>query len=227
MPALVRALLLAVPALGAPAAAWSADFAATGTLFRVPVTGLRELRFQTTLRQQYDFSCGSAALATLLTHHYGLPVTEAAVFARMFALGDQPKIRREGFSLLDMQRYLADLGLRADGFELPLQALFDARLPAIVLIDTHGYQHFVVIKGDAAGRVLLGDPAAGTRALSRAAFERLWTNRLLFVIHDYHGPVRFNELADWRAAPAPPWSEGIARRGLELVTLPKQGPGDF
>lgn len=208
-------------------AAHAADFAPAGSPYRLRVTSWKELRFLTTLHQQYDFSCGSAALATLLTHHYGRAVTEEAVFARMWALGDQPKIQREGFSLLDMQRFLASLGLRADGFELPLQTLLDAHLPAIVLINANGYQHFVVIKGERSGKVLLGDPAAGTRAVPRADFERMWLNRLLFVIHDYAGPVQFNTGADWRAAPAPPWSEGIARRGLDLLTLPKQGPGDF
>ncbi len=35
------------------------------------VVSVKEARFTTTQRQQFDFSCGSAAVATLLTHHYG------------------------------------------------------------------------------------------------------------------------------------------------------------
>src|SRR5690606_40798166 len=53
-----------------------------------------------------DFSCGSAATATLLTYQYGHPVTELEVFRQMYAQGDQARIRKEGFSLLDMRRYL-------------------------------------------------------------------------------------------------------------------------
>lgn len=222
-----RAGLACAVLLAGLAPGGAADMTAGGASYRVPVASMKALRFQTTLRQQYDFSCGSAALATLLTHHYGHPVSEAAVFEGMYALGDRARIRREGFSLLDMQRFLAGLGLRADGFELPLPTLFKARLPAIVLVSTNGYQHFVVIKGDGGGRVLLGDPASGTRALALPEFESIWTCRLLFVIHGYAGPVRFNAPADWRAAPAAPWPEGIARRGLELPTLPKFGPGEF
>ncbi len=41
----------------------------------------------------------------------------------MFERGDQAKIRKEGFSMLDMKRYLESLGLRADGFELPVDRL--------------------------------------------------------------------------------------------------------
>ena len=78
------------------------------------VTSLREARFATTMRQKYDFSCGSAALATLLTYHYGQPVSEQEVFAKMYAAGDRAKIGKQGFSLLDMKHYLTARGFQAD-----------------------------------------------------------------------------------------------------------------
>jgi predicted double-glycine peptidase len=198
-----------------------------GLRVAMPVASIKAMRFDTTLRQQYDFSCGSAAVATLLSHHYGRATTEQQVFEHMFRHGDHDKIRREGFSLLDMQRFLAAQGLRADGFRLPLQALFDAGLPAIVLVAEQGYQHFVVIKGMAGGRLLLGDPARGTRSMPLAQFESIWTNKLLFVIHDHPGEVRFNTLADWRAAPLAPLANAISRISLGDVTMAKHGPGDF
>ena len=137
----------------------------------MPITSIRQARLAGTLLQQYDFSCGSAAIATLLTHQYGYPMTEAAVFEYMFRNGNQKKIRTEGFSLLDMKRFLQAHGFEADGFEQPLDKLAEARVPAIVLINENGYQHFVVIKGLSGDRVLIGDPASGTRALSRASFK--------------------------------------------------------
>ena len=82
--------------------------------FAARVVSVKEARFTTTVHQQYDFSCGSAAVATLLTHHYGMPVTEREVFAQMFERGDQAKIRKHGFSMLDMKRYLESRGLQAD-----------------------------------------------------------------------------------------------------------------
>ncbi len=197
------------------------------THLSVNVKSLRATRFATTLRQQYDFSCGSAALATLLTHHYGMPVTEAAIFERMFLDGDQPKIRREGFSMLDMQRYLARHGFKADGFRLPLDKLLASRLPAIVLLSENGYNHFVVIKGAADGRVLVGDPSSGTRALPIDRFHALWPNKLLFVIHGHKGNVVFNGSADWQAAPVALLEQGVDRSSLTSVTLPRHGPGEF
>ena len=203
------------------------ELAVGGARFSVPAGSLKEIRFRSTLRQQYDFSCGSAALATLLTYHYGQPVTEARVFEQMYLKGDQAKIRREGFSLLDMQRFLAAGGYRADGFQLPLQKLIDARLPAIVLIADKGYHHFVVIKGIEHDRILVGDPSRGARAMTRAAFEAIWVSKLLFVIHGYPSAAAFNLAADWRAAPAAPLAEAVRRDALGAVTLPKFGPGDF
>ncbi len=212
----------------APSLAGALELATPGGLrVAMPVASIKAMRFNTTLRQQYDFSCGSAAVATLLSNHYGRATTEQQVFEHMFRHGDHAKIRREGFSLLDMQRFLAAQGLRADGFKLPLQSLFEAGLPAIVLVAEQGYQHFVVIKGMAGGRLLLGDPARGTRSMPVAQFESIWNNKLLFVIHDHPGKVRFNASDDWRAAPLAPLANAVNRIPLGEVTMAKHGPGDF
>lgn len=195
--------------------------------YSVPVTSIKRARVATTLLQQYDFSCGSAALATLLTYQYDYPVTERAVFDEMFAYGDKAKIEREGFSLLDMKRYLAAHGFEADGFDQPLDKLLEARLPAIVLINQHGYHHFVVIKGLDAQRVLIGDPASGTRAMPRSEFVKIWEDHLLFVIHNRMDKARFNLAVDWRVAPRSPLDTGVNGTGLTAGSLPKLGPGDF
>jgi len=163
-----------------------------GGAYSLPITSMKAARFRAMVRQQYDFSCGSAALSTLLTYHYGFKVTEEAVFVAMYEKGDQPKIRRDGFSLFDMKRYLESQGFQADGFEAPLEKLESAGIPAIVLINENGYNHFVVIKGIRDGRVLIGDPSGGTRALTQAAFERLWTNGILFVIGNHTQQAKFN-----------------------------------
>ncbi len=193
----------------------------------VHVTSLKEARFKGTIRQQYDFSCGSAALATLLTYQYGYPTTEVVAFQQMFANGDQQKIRREGFSLLDMKRFLEAHGFDADGFEAPIDKLEESHLPAIALITENGYHHFVVIKGIHDGRLLIGDPALGTRSLPRASFEARWDNNVLFVIHNHRDLAIFNNPDDWHYAPLGPNWMAINRDGLENITVPKFGPNDF
>jgi predicted double-glycine peptidase len=198
-----------------------------GALLSVPVASVSERRFWATIRQKYDYSCGSASLATLLTYQYGIKVNEDEAFREMFARGDQPKIRREGFSLLDIKHYLEAHGFQADGFELPLDKLEQAHVPAIVLIRESGYNHFVVIKGLMKGRVLIGDPSVGTRVLGRGAFETAWTSHILFVIRDHQAMARFNAPTDWAVAPLSPIAEGLAHGGLEGLVMPKFGPGEF
>ena len=203
------------------------DLSVLGTNVKLPVTSMLEGRFKTTTRQQYDFSCGSAAVATLLSHHFNQPISEKAVFEFMYGAGNQNVIRKQGFSMLDMQRFLATRGFRADGFELPLEKLIDAKLPAIVLISEKGYNHFVVVKGLADGRILLGDPSRGTRSVALDYFKSVWQNKLLFVIHNYRGIPTFNADADWRAAPSAVLAEGVGRIGLDVLTIPKHGTGEF
>ena len=198
-----------------------------GGAYSLPITSMKAARFRAMVHQQYDFSCGSAALSTLLTYHYGFKVTEENVFEEMYAKGDQPKIRREGFSLFDMKRYLESHGFQADGFEAPLDKLESAGIPAIVLINENGYNHFVVVKGVRDGRVLIGDPSGGTRAMAQAAFERLWTNGILFVISNRQELAKFNLASEWSAVPRAPIASGISREGLAGLVIPKAGPSDF
>lgn len=223
-------VLLAVlgASVGAPLAhAGEVVIPGTGGEYKVRTVSLKEARFRTTVRQQYDFSCGSAAVATLLTYQYGYPVTEQEVFQEMYLRGNQPKIRQEGFSLLDMKRFLEARGFLADGYELPLSKLEETQVPAIVLIVENGYHHFVVVKGVRGNRVLVGDPAMGTRALSREHFERIWDSNLLFVIHNRTDRARFNQYADWRVAPSGPYWMGVNRDSLFFTVMPKHGVGDF
>ena len=198
-----------------------------GGRYALKVTSMKEARFKATLRQQFDFSCGSAAIATLLTHHYGYPVKEQSVFEEMFARGDQAKIRREGFSLLDMKTYLNAHQFQADGFALPLAKLLESGLPAIVLVSENGYRHFVVVKGMRDGRILIGDPSSGTRAVTRASFDAAWVNKLLFVIHNRQTEAKFNQDADWQVAPKAPLAIGINFDNGTGGNFSKFGPGDF
>jgi predicted double-glycine peptidase len=198
-----------------------------GGAYSVPATSIREARFSAMARQQYDFSCGSAALSTLLTYHYRFPVTEQTVFEEMFAHGEQEKIKKEGFSLLDMKRYLEAHGYEADGFEAPLDKLSAAGIPAIVLINDNGYNHFVVVKGIRDGRVLIGDPSGGTRAMVRPAFDKIWVNQILFVISNHEDVAGFNLESDWRVSVRAPLGNGIDRQGLGQLVTPKFGGSDF
>lgn len=191
------------------------------------VWSLRELKVRSVILQKYDYSCGSAAVATLLTYHYGNPITEEVAFRTMFDNGNQQKIQQEGFSLLDMKRFLEAQGYRADGFEVSLDELSNAGIPAIALIVDNGYHHFVVIKGMRDNKVLLGDPAVGLRVVPREQFEASWPNRIVFVIHDSPARGDFNTARDWSFRPRGPLGQPLSADTLSSIILLRPGGRDF
>lgn len=221
------ALLLAT---AAPAAALGGEVNVSGIggVFGVPVTSMKERRNMTVVRQQYDFSCGAAAVATLLSYHYGRPTTEEQVFRAMYAAGDKKTIQQRGFSMLEMKRYLDGLGYHSDGFRLKLERLQKIGVPVITLITTNGYTHFVVVKGMADGKILVGDPAFGVTVLDQATFETIWSGTILAIRDEpYEARKQFNKVVDWNVRPQAPVGNGVGRQGLSTFTLHLPGPRDF
>ena len=226
---IAKCILLMLPALSAYAGSVNLNGIAGGGNFSVPITTFVERRFKTVYKQQYDFSCGSAALASLLTYHYDDVVDEQSVFVDMYNSGDQQKIQKQGFSLLDMKLYLERHGYRADGFKIDLEGLLAANAPAITIINNKGYLHFVIIKGLSEEEVLVGDPAAGIKTIPREEFEEMWGHRILFVIHDLQNGLdaRFQDEKDWANVPKAPLGQAVDRASLAAFNLLQPGRWDF
>ncbi|MGB5446348.1 MAG: C39 family peptidase [Psychromonas sp.] len=155
-----------------------------GGNFSIVVSSIAEQRFKTVYKQKYDFSCGSAALASLLSFHYDDVVDEFGVFENMFTQGDQQKIQQQGFSLLDMKNYLTRRGYQSNGFKISLEQLAAAEIPGITIINNKGYMHFVIIKGSNEREVLVGDPALGLKVIDKEEFEKMWGKQIIFVIQN-------------------------------------------
>lgn len=173
--------------------------------FRVSVLSWWEIPFRTTIRQQYDYSCGSAALATLLTYQYGRPTSETEVFQAMWAAGNQAQIRKLGFSMLEMKSFLEKLGYLVVGARVSVEQLGRLNRPAIALITIGPYRHFVVIKGAHDGVIVTGDPARGLVTYRLADFGKMWNGILLLPLDSpTHQKPIFNadrDLDPWSQAP--------------------------
>lgn len=179
------------------------------------VRTMRDLRYRDLKRQQYDFSCGSAALASLLEYGYGIETTETELIKKMMVGTDPELIVKNGFSMLDMKRYVEGIGMRGHGFRIDADALYRLQMPVLALLDLKGYKHFVVVKGAAAGRVFVADPALGHRVMNEADFVKGWNGIVLAVVGDE--PMRTDSyLVNSRTSPA------LARRvdALDRATTP-------
>ena len=143
-----------------------------------------EIKYRNIMRQAYDYSCGSAALVTVLNYDLGIKVSEQDAMEGMMEHGEKDKIiERRGFSLLDMKRYVGTLGKKSDGFRGEIADLMELKTPAIVPIDYGGFKHFVVLRGIRDGRVYIADPSAGNIVFSMNEFLDWWDRNTLFIIY--------------------------------------------
>lgn len=194
--------------------------------YSVPVKSYKEIVFGDVFRQQYDFSCGSAALASLLTYHYQTPSTEQDIFKSMYDKGDQEKIKEKGFSLLDMKKHLASVGLNSDGFQIDLQKIRKFGVPGITLVNFDGYMHFVVIRGMNDHSVILGDPSRGTMIMKYEEFQKYYQGIVLLIRNEAKkGRSSFindNKFALYNKSPV---ETGVSRDSLGVfsITLPAAG----
>lgn len=160
-----------------------------------PVRSLLEMRQENVVVQQWDTSCGAAALATLLRYQHGLGDSEKEIAEAMLRVTDPLKVRvRGGFSLLDLKRYADARGLQGVGYmNLSLDNLM-ALGPAVVPIMTRGYPHFVIVRGRSDDKVLLADPAFGNRTMDADAFGNAWQGSIGFIVRRRDNSVPPNEL---------------------------------
>ncbi|WP_022947894.1 C39 family peptidase [Methylohalobius crimeensis] len=143
------------------------------------VKSLLEMRHEHVVIQKWDLSCGAATLATLLNYQYGDSVSEKEVakglIKREIYLKNPRLVQiRQGFSLLDLKRYVDARGYKGVGYgKLDLEGLLK-KAPMIVPLNLHGYNHFVVFRGMRGNRVLLADPAWGNRTMTVRRFVDAW-----------------------------------------------------
>lgn len=145
------------------------------------VVSMRELKFKGMIRQHTDFSCGAAALASILRYAYHRPTDERQVLEGLFKVSNPKIVRERGFSLLDIKHYVERLGMRGRGYRVGIKDLYRVRIPVIVLLDLKGYKHFVVLRRAEDGEFFLADPALGNRVMREEAFAKSW-NGIIFAI---------------------------------------------
>lgn len=142
------------------------------------VKSLFEMRRENVVVQQWDLSCGAAALTTLLNYQHGDFVTEKEVANALMSRPEYVKSPglvtiRQGFSLLDLKRYADARGYKGVGYgKLTFDDLIK-KAPIIVPVNIFGYNHFVIFRGMLGNRVLLADPAWGNRTMLVELFENI------------------------------------------------------
>jgi predicted double-glycine peptidase len=193
-----RRLAVAVCAAGVvafPAAVWAANIG-VGSGIRVerPLRSMKDLRDTNVIKQRFDYSCGAAALATILRYGFADGVSERDVLMQLFGLLSAEELQatlRQGFSLLHLQRVAQARGYQAEGFRLEPRYLSQLTGPVIVYIQPRGYKHFAVLRGIRDDRVFLADPSLGNIRMPIYQFLESWLDDsgtgIIFVVEPMAG----------------------------------------
>lgn len=180
-------VLLAIVLLATAFTTQAGEIAFSGILpnggsHTVRIESMQERRFRNLVRQHTDYSCGAAALATILRHAYHLDVDESTVIAGMMKESDSDLVKQRGFSLLDIKNYVQSIGMRGRGYRVSEDRLKSLRVPGLALMDIRGFRHFVVVKQVHNNIVEIGDPILGNRAISIEEFTQAWPSRTIFIV---------------------------------------------
>ena len=187
-----------------------------GIYIQRKVKSLKEFRYNNMVRQKYDLSCGAASLATIMNYYYGDEIAEQEIIKYMLEFGDKEKITTKGFSLLDLKQYAEHRKYEAAGFkDVPLKELQTLKIPAIVLLDSGKYSHFVVLKGVKGDKAYIADPAFGNRSMQMDTFNSNWSNRIIFVVVGKNGTPASQLNFD----------EALQAREMDVITIRQLGAG--
>ncbi len=137
---------------------------------RIPIQSWKTLRDARIVKQDLDYSCSAASLATLLNEFYGQSVTEEALLKAM----DKGDLRA---SFEDMQKALPQFGFKAQGFAASYEQLMRLKAPVVVYLKHRKDDHFSVLRGINESTVWLADPSLGNRTYSKEQFLEMWQTR--------------------------------------------------
>lgn len=138
-----------------------------------PIKIWKDLRDSNIEKQDEDFSCGSASVATILRSFYGKEVYEKDILDEVIRVGDDGTA-----SFSDLEQAVKKFGFKAVGLTLSFEKLKSIKIPAIVYLRYRDKDHFSVIRGvNEHGLVWLGDPSWGNRKFSESRFKSMWETR--------------------------------------------------
>ena len=157
--------------MASPVSAGTAYLATATVRGALPVKTWKALRDERVVKQDLDYSCGAASVATILREYYRQPTaTEQRILKAMH--------KDVAASFHDLSGVVKRYGLKGVGLALNFGQLKQLKMPAIAYLEYRGDAHFSVIRGiSKEGRVWLGDPSWGNRRFSQQQFLATWETR--------------------------------------------------
>lgn len=154
------------------------------TTVKKSVKSWSEFRDENVVKQKYDYSCGTASIATVLNYYFGENVSEREVLEFLLKRLDRELRSKEeleesdfAFSFQDLKVYASSRNYKALGLAMPIETLKKLKVPAILYVETRGYEHFTVFKGMDNRFVYLADPSFGNLKMRLSRFKKAFYTR--------------------------------------------------
>ena len=142
------------------------------------------LRYEATVPQAFDYTCGASSVATILTYYFDRPTTEAEIIRALrkrYSIKEIAKRRETGLSFDDLIFAAHQLGYSAEGAHVVPSELRKLGGPVIVHLDKGKFQHFAVLRLVGDNVFYLSDPVVGQVAMSSAQFYSEFSGSILAI----------------------------------------------
>ncbi|RDU71927.1 peptidase C39 [Helicobacter aurati] len=159
------------------------------TVLQKNITSWTQIRDGNLIKQKYDYSCGSASLATILNYYYHFEIGEKEILdsillskgidsSKKEEIENDEELRKEAnLSFLDLANYAQKKGMKALGLALTLESLAKLKAPVIIYVKIRDNEHFTVYKGIDKHFVYLADPSFGNIKVSLKKFQEMFYQR--------------------------------------------------
>ncbi|PAF54012.1 hypothetical protein BKH42_03335 [Helicobacter sp. 13S00482-2] len=157
----------------------------SSVLIERPVKSWIEFRNADLVRQKYDYSCGSASLASILKYYYeDESISECGIIDEILKSKgygvNENEVLKQGDNIIsfsDLSTYATQKGFKVLGLAVDFPTLSKLKIPVIVFVSIRNIDHFTVYKGMDREYVYLADPSFGNIRIKIDQFKEIFFQR--------------------------------------------------
>jgi predicted double-glycine peptidase len=149
-----------------------------------PIKSWIEFKNENLTRQNYDYSCGSASLSTILKYYYDLNISEKDILDTILKSKGYDITKKEkledgdtSLSFLDLANFSKNKGFKTFGLALDFTSLQKLKAPVILFVKIRKSEHFTILKYVDKNYVYLADPSFGNIKVKISKFKEMFYQR--------------------------------------------------
>ena len=149
-----------------------------------PLKSAYELKWENITPQEYDYTCGAAALSTLIYGYFGEYISESKIINQLINNLNEKDIdivKKQGFNMLHLKYVAEYFGYDAVGVKIDINTLYRLKGPVIIVLQTSNGNHYVVFKNIVKDRVFIADSINGNYIMTTSYLSSVWDGTALIL----------------------------------------------